>query len=71
MLGPGLSHHFFGDGHACILCERLALLLLVLAHVDGEWKVKMDSLVEIGDVVVEIRLADLGVCSADVSDKLP
>ncbi len=46
MLGPSCHHHFFGDGHACVLCKSLALLLL--AYVDGKWKVWTDSLVEIG-----------------------
>ncbi len=43
---------------------------LLLAHVDGKQKVRIDSLVEIGDVVVEIRLADLRIYSADVGDEL-
>ncbi len=68
MLGSGCHHHFLGDGHTCFLCKGLALLLL--ARVDGKWKVEIDSLVEIGDVVVKIRLADLRICSGDVSDKL-
>ncbi len=68
MLGPSHDHHFLGDGYPCVLRECLALLLLV--RVDGKWKVGIDSLVESGDIVVEIRLADLGVCSADVGDKL-
>ncbi len=68
MLGSGCHHHFLGDGHTCVLCKSLALLLL--AHVDGKWKVGINSLVEIGDVVVKIRLADLHVCSADVGDEL-
>ncbi len=49
-------------------CKSFALLLI--AHVDSKWKVGIDSLVEISDVGVEIRLADLRVCSADVGDKL-
>jgi hypothetical protein len=69
MLGSGPHHHFLEDGHTCVLCKILALLLL--ACVDGEWKVGIDSLFQIGDDVVEIRLADLGVCSVDVGDKLP
>jgi hypothetical protein len=68
MLGFGHHHHFLGDGHTCVLCKNLALLLL--ARLDGKWKVGIDSLVEIGDVVVKIRLADLCVRSADVGDKL-
>ncbi len=68
MVGSGCHHHFLGDGHTCVLCKSLALLLL--AGVDGEWKVGVDSLVEIEDVVVKIRLADLCVRSADVGDKL-
>ncbi len=69
MLGPSHDHHFLGDGHACVMCKHLALLLL--APVDGEWKVGINSLVEMGDVVVKIRLADLGICNVDVGDKLP
>jgi hypothetical protein len=68
MLGACCHHHFVGDGHTCILCKNLALLLL--AHVDGECKVRINSLVEICDIVVEIRLADLRVCSADAGDEL-
>jgi hypothetical protein len=68
MLDSSHHHHFLEDGHACALCKGLALLLL--AHLDGKWKVGIDSLVEIGGVVVEIRLADLCVCSTDVGDKL-
>ncbi len=68
MLGPSRDHHFLGDGYACILREHLSLLLL--ARVDDKWKFGIDSLVEVGDIVVEIRLADLSVCSADVGDEL-
>ncbi len=68
MLGAGCHHRFLGDGHTCLLCKSLVLLLL--AHVDIDWKFRIDSLVEIGDVVVKIRLDDLRVCSADVSVKL-
>ncbi len=69
MLGTGPDHHFLGDGHACVLHKHLALLLLEC--VDDKWKVGIDSLIGIGDVVVEIRLADLGICSADVGDEPP
>jgi hypothetical protein len=68
MLGLVCYHHFLGDGHTCILQERLELLLL--ACVDCKWEVGINSLVEIGDVVIEIRLADLGICSMDVGDEL-
>ncbi len=70
MLGPGRDHHFFGDWYASLLRKCLAFLLLAL--VDGKWKIGIGSLVEIeiGEVVVKIRLADLGVCNANVGDKL-
>jgi hypothetical protein len=68
MLGSGHHHHFLGDGHACVLCKSLALLLL--ACVDGKQKVGIDSLVEINDGVIKIRLADLCVSSVDVGDEL-
>ena len=44
--------------------------LLLLACVDGKWKVGINFLIEIGDVVFVIRLGDLRACSADVGDKL-
>jgi hypothetical protein len=59
---------YLADGHTCILCKSLALLLL--ARVDGKWKVRINSLVEIGDIAIEIRLADLHVCSTNVGDEL-
>jgi hypothetical protein len=68
MLGSGHHHHFLRDGHTCILCDSLALLLL--AHVDGKGKVGIDFLVEISDVAIKIRLADLCVHSVDVGDEL-
>ncbi len=68
MFGPGCGHHLLGDGYTSILSKHLALLLLV--HVDGKGKVRIDSLVEIGDVVFKIRLADLGVSSTNVGDNL-
>ncbi len=68
MIGSGHHNHFLGDGHTCVLCKRLTLLLL--ACVDGKWKVGINFLIEIGDVVFVIRLGDLRACSADVGDKL-
>ncbi len=60
LLGASCHHHFLGNGHTCVMCKSLALLLL--AHVDGKWKARINSLVEIGDVDVKIRLADLHIC---------
>ncbi len=68
MLGPGRDHHFLRDGYASILCKHIALLLLELA--EGKEKIGIDLLVQIGYIVVEIRLADQGICSANVGDKL-
>ncbi len=42
MFGASHHHHFLGDGHTCVLCKKLALLLLV--RVDGKWKVRIDFL---------------------------
>jgi hypothetical protein len=68
MLGSGCCHHFLGDGCACILCKGLELLLL--ARVDSKWKVRINSLVEISNLVIEIKLAELCVCNGDMGDKL-
>ncbi len=68
MLGSGCYHHFLRNGYTCVLCKSVALLLLV--RVEGKWKVGRNSLVEFGDVVLKIRLADLCVHSANVGDKL-
>ncbi len=68
MFGPGRDHHFLRDGYASNLSKCLAFLLL--ACVVGKGKFGINSLVEIGGIVVEIRLADLGVCSMNVGDKL-
>ncbi len=55
MFGPGCDHHFLRDGYASVLSKYLAFLLLVC--VDGKGKFGTNSLVEIGGIVVEIRLA--------------
>jgi hypothetical protein len=57
MFGPSRDHHFLRDGYSSVLSKCLAFLLL--ACVDGKGKFGMNSLVEIGGIVVEIRLAVL------------
>jgi hypothetical protein len=68
IFGPGHGRHFLRDGYSSVMSKHLAFLLL--ACVDGKEKFGINSLVEIGGIVVEIRLADLGVCSINVGDKL-
>ncbi len=64
---PGCDH-LLGDGYGSVLCKRLTFLLLV--RVDSKGKVWINSFVEIGAVVIKIRLADLGIRCMNVGDKL-
>ncbi len=52
----GSYHHGFGNGNAGILGERLAFLLFV--HVNSKWEGRLDAGVELGHVVVNIKLGD-------------
>ncbi len=67
-LVPVITIISLGMGTPGSCAKSLALLLLVC--VDGKRKVRINFLVEIGDVDVKIRLADLRVCSSDVGDEL-
>jgi hypothetical protein len=62
----GSYHHGFGNGNTSVLGERLAFLLF--AHVNGKWEGRLDAGVELGHVVVDIRLGDQRVGSANVVD---
>ena len=67
VLGSGGDHELVGDRDSCIGGEDLALLLF--AHVDGPRETRVDADVELGHVVVQVRLADLGVYGQDVLDQ--
>ena len=64
VLGPGGYHQFVGNWDSCVGGEDLALLLF--ARVDGQWEAGVDADVELGHVVVQVGLADLGVRGQDV-----
>ncbi len=66
MLGTCGDHGFVGDGNTGIGGEDLTFLLL--PHVDGEGEIRVDARMEVGHVVIQIRLADLGVGVEDVHD---
>ncbi len=61
-------HRGFGNGNAGVLGERLAFLLF--ARVNGKWEGRLDAGVELVHVVVDIRLGDQCVGSANVGDKV-
>ncbi len=64
----GSYHRGFGNGNAGILGKRLAFLLF--ARVNGKWEGRLDAGVVLGHVVVDIRLGDQRVGSANVSDEV-
>jgi hypothetical protein len=67
VLGSGGYHQFVGDRDSRVGGEDLALLLF--ARVNGQWEAGVDADVELGHVVVQVGLADLGVCGQDVLDQ--
>ncbi len=67
MLGASGDYGLFGDRDSGIHCKDLALLLFPCVDVEGEAQV--NSGIEVGHVVIQIRLADLGISSKDVHDK--
>ncbi len=67
VLGSGGYHQFVGDRDSSVGSEDLALLLF--AHVNGQWEAGVDADVELSHVVVQVGLADLGVCGQDVLDQ--
>jgi hypothetical protein len=64
----GSYHCGFGNENASILGKRLAFLLF--ACVNGKWGGRLDASVELSHVVVNIRLGDQCVGSANVGDKV-
>ncbi len=67
MLGTCGDHGFFGDKDSGIGSEDLTFLLF--SGVDGKGEAQVDSGIEVGHVVIQIRLANLGVGVEDVHDK--
>ena len=45
------------------------MALLLFTSVDGQWEAGVDSDVELGRVIVQVGLADLGVRGQDVLDQ--
>ena len=66
VLGAGGDHQFVGDWDACVGSKELTFLLFV--SVDGQGEARVDASVEVGYVVIQVGLADLGVCSENVLD---
>ncbi len=67
MLGTCGDHGFFGDGNSGIGCKDLTFLLF--SCVDSKGEAPVNARMEVGHVVIQIRLADLGVGVEDVHDK--
>ncbi len=66
VLGTCGDHGFVGDGDTGIGGKDLTLILLPC--VDGEGEAGVDARMENGHVVIQIRVADLGVSVEDVHD---
>ncbi len=67
MLGTCGDHGFVGDGDSGIGCKDLIFLLF--PHLNGEGEAQVDARMEVSQVVIQIRLADLGVGVEDVHDE--
>ncbi len=67
MLGTCGDHGFVGDGDSGIAGNDLPFLLFPCA--DGKGEAQVDAGMEVGHVVILIRLADLGTGVEDVHDK--
>ncbi len=67
MLDTCGDHGIVRDGDSGIGGEDLTLLLL--SCVDGEREAQVDAGMEVRHVVIQIRLADLGLGVEDVHDK--
>ncbi len=67
MLGTCDDHGFVGDGDTRIGSKDLTFLLLPC--VDGKGEAGVDAGMEVSHVVIQIRLADLGVGVEDVHNK--
>ncbi len=67
VFGPGGDHGGIGDGDAGIVCKYLAFFLFPGVH--GQWQDWVDAGVEFREVIIQVRLADLGIPCQDVCDK--
>ncbi len=67
MLGTCSDHGLVGDGDSRICCKDLAFFLFPC--VDGKGEARVDAEMEVGHVVIQIRLADLDVGGEDVYDE--
>ncbi len=67
MLGTGGDHGFVGDGNSGIGCKDQAFLLL--PSVDGKGEAQVNAGMEVSHVVIQIRLAYLGLGDEDVHDE--
>jgi hypothetical protein len=67
VLGTCGDHGFVGDGDTGIGSKDLTFLLLPC--VNGKGEARVDAGMEAGHVVIQIRLADLGVRVEDVHDE--
>ncbi len=67
MLGTCGDHGFVGDGDSGIGGKDLTFLLF--PHVDGKGEAGVDAGMKVGHVVIQIRLADLGIGVEDVHDE--
>ncbi len=67
MLGTCGDHGFVGDGDSGIGCKDLEVFLFPC--VDGKVEARVDTGMEVGHVVIKIRLADLGVGVEDVHEE--
>ncbi len=66
LLGTCVDHGFVGDGGSGIGSKDLTLLLLPRVNSKGEAGVNAGM--EVGHVVIQIKLADLGIGVEDVHD---
>jgi hypothetical protein len=67
VLGACGDYGLVGDGDSSIGCKDWAFLLF--PSVDSEAEAQVDAGMEVGHVVIQIRLADLGVGGEDVHDE--
>ncbi len=67
MLGTCGDHGLVGDGDSGIGSKDLTFLLF--PHVNGKGGARVNARMEVSHVVIQIRLADLGVGVEDVHDE--
>ncbi len=67
MFGACGDHGLIKDRDSGKGCEDLALLLLPC--LDSKGRAQVNARMEVGHVVIQIRLADLGVAGEDVHDE--